>query len=56
MEAFIFWLLAGLQAVGILLNIALIDKPRKPLTRGTAIAVCITGSLTIWGLYVLWVN
>ena len=43
--------LTAFLGLGALLTVAIIDKPRKPLTAGTAVITVIINSLIIAGLW-----
>lgn len=54
METWLMWSLVGLHVVGILTTVAIVGKPRQPLTGGVAattviINLMIISALIIWG-------
>lgn len=47
-------IVSGLLAVGTLLTIAEIGKPRKPTTHATAVMVVMVNALLMWALLAGW--
>jgi len=44
------WLMIGLQALNSVLYVAMIGKPRDPVTPGLAVGVMVGSALWIWGI------
>lgn len=44
------WAIVALLVLGAIANILLIDRPRGPITHGSAVANVIVNVLIIWGV------
>lgn len=53
---FVKWLIVGMFALGALLTIAAVGRPRKPMTSGTAATVVAFNALYIVLMIVFWKN
>lgn len=54
MRNVVFGLIVGGCVLVVVSNIALIGKPRKPITSGVAIFAMVLNALEVWGVWYLW--
>lgn len=47
------WTLAGVIALGGILSVSLIGKPRKPLTPGVVAISVMIDAFLVWGIFAL---
>jgi hypothetical protein len=50
------WVMVGLYALAALVTVAIVDQPRKPITRDVAVLTLVTNSLYIWAIVNLATN